>query len=104
MSTDIKLSNAQLSKIIKSGEFLSALLDILAGLLMKVSVLLAKNLLGPLETISILVSNRCRYSKKNAWSWSCKCWKRTHLVISNEEMDDIIRIIISLENSAALID
>ena len=44
MSTDIKLSKAQLSKIIQSGGFLGPLLLKLAGPLMKVGVLLAKNI------------------------------------------------------------
>ena len=52
MSTDIKLSKAQLSKIIKSGGFLRALLGKLAGLLMKNDVPLAKNVLAVLATIS----------------------------------------------------
>ena len=42
MSTDIKLSKAQLSKIIQPGEFHSALLGILAGPVIKVWVPLAK--------------------------------------------------------------
>ena len=41
MSIDIKLSKAQLSKIIQSGGFLGPLLDF-AGSLMKVAVLLVK--------------------------------------------------------------
>ena len=42
MSTDIKLSKVQITKIIKSGGFLDSLLSKLAGLLMKVVVRLAK--------------------------------------------------------------
>ena len=45
---DIKLSRAQISKIIQSGGFLGALLSKLAGPLMKVAVPLAKNILAPL--------------------------------------------------------
>ena len=48
MSTDIKLSKAQISKIVQSGEFLVSLLSKLAGPLMKVAVPLAKNVLAPL--------------------------------------------------------
>ena len=47
-STDIKLSKAQISKIIRSGGFLDSLLSKLAGPLMKVAVPLAKNILAPL--------------------------------------------------------
>ena len=44
MSTDIKLSKAQIFKIIQSGGFLGSLLSKLAGPLMKVAVALAKNI------------------------------------------------------------
>ena len=48
MSTDLKLSKAQISKIIQSGGFLESLLSKLAGPLMKVTIPLAKNVLAPL--------------------------------------------------------
>ena len=48
MSTDLKLSKAQINKIIQSGGFLGSLLSKLAGPLMKVSIPLAKIVLGPL--------------------------------------------------------
>ena len=43
MSTDLRLSKAQISKIIQSGAFLGSLLSKLAGPLMKVAIPLAKN-------------------------------------------------------------
>ena len=46
MSTDLKLSKAQISKIIQSGGFLGSLLRKLAGPLMKVAIPLAKNVLA----------------------------------------------------------
>ena len=42
MSTDLKLSKAQISKIIQSGGFLGSSLSKLAGPLMKIAVPLAK--------------------------------------------------------------
>ena len=45
MPTDLKLSKAQISKITQSGGFLGSLLSKLAGPLMKVAVLFAKNVL-----------------------------------------------------------
>ena len=48
MSTDLKLSKAQITKIIQSGEFLGSFLSKLAGPLMKVAILLAKNVFPPL--------------------------------------------------------
>ena len=43
ISTDIKLSKMQISKIMQSGSFLSALLSKIAGPLMKVAFLLTKD-------------------------------------------------------------
>ena len=48
MSTDMKFSKAQITKIIQSGRFLGSLLSKLAGPLMKVTIPLAKNVLAPL--------------------------------------------------------
>ena len=47
LSTDLKLSKAQISKIIQSGGFLGSLLSKLAGPLIKVAIPLAKNVLAP---------------------------------------------------------
>ena len=47
-ATDIKLSKAQIKKLIQSGGFLGNLLSKLAGPLMKVALPLAKNVLAPL--------------------------------------------------------
>ena len=49
MSADLKLSKAQLSKIIQSGGFLWSSLSKLAGPVMKIAVPLTKNILGPWE-------------------------------------------------------
>ena len=49
MSTDLKLSKAQIFKIIQSGGFLGSLLGKLAGPLRKVAIPLAKNILAPLS-------------------------------------------------------
>ena len=48
MSTDIKLSETQIFKIIQCGRFLGSLLSKIVGPLMKVAVLSAKNILAPL--------------------------------------------------------
>ena len=49
MSTDIKLSKAQISKIIQSGGFLGLLFSKLAGPMMKVALHFAKHILAPLR-------------------------------------------------------
>ena len=54
MFTDLKLSRAQISKLIQSGGFLGSLLSKLAGPLMKVAVPLAKNILAPLAKQQLL--------------------------------------------------
>ena len=48
LATDIKLSKAQIEKLIQSGGFLGKLLSKLVGPLMKVALPLAKNVLAPL--------------------------------------------------------
>ena len=48
MSTVLKLSKAQVPKIIQSGGFLGSLFSKLADPLMKVAIPLAKNVLAPL--------------------------------------------------------
>ena len=48
MPTDLKLSKAQISKIIQSGRFLGSLLSKLGGPLMKVAIPLAKIVSAPL--------------------------------------------------------
>ena len=54
MSTDLKLSKAQISKIIRSGGFLGSLLSKLAGPLIKVAIPLAKIVLAPLGVTQLL--------------------------------------------------
>ena len=48
MSTDLKLSKAQISKTIQSGGISGSLLSKLAGPLIKVAITLVKNVLAPL--------------------------------------------------------
>ena len=52
MPTDIKLSKTQLSRIIQSGGFLSALFIKFAGLLMKVAGSLTEHVLASLATVA----------------------------------------------------
>ena len=65
MSTDIKLSKAQISKMIKSGGFLVRLLNKLGGSLMKVAVPLAKNILVPLGLTAAAPAIDAGIQKKN---------------------------------------
>ena len=77
MSTDLKLSKAKISKIIQSGRFLGSLLNKLAGPL---------NVLAPLGITAAASTIDASIQKKIEGSG------RTTLIISNEEMNDIMKI------------
>ena len=71
MSTDLKLSNAQIPKIIQSGGFLGSLLNKLAGPLMKVAIPLAKNFLALLGiTAAASGIDAGIQKKKHTWFWN----------------------------------
>ena len=97
MSTDLKLSRAQSSKIIQSVEFLGSLLIKLAGPLMKVGVPLIKNILDLLGITAAPSAIAAGIQKKIHGSGT------TTLIILNEEMNDIIKIVQALENSNILL-
>ena len=65
MSTDLKFSEAQISKIIQSGGFLGPLVSKIAGPLMKVAIPLAKKSFSSIRNNSSCFSDRCRNSKEN---------------------------------------
>ena len=97
LSTDLKLSKAQISKIIKSEEFLGSLLSKLVGPLVKVAIPLAKNVLAPLGTTAAASAIDAGIQKKIHGSGT------TTLIISNEEMNDIMKIVQALEDSNILL-
>ena len=96
-SADIKLSKTQLSKMIQSGGFLGNLLGKLVGPLMKVAVTLANNVLAPLGISAAMSAIDGSIKKKMLGSGMAI------LIISNDEMDDILKIVKSLENSGLLL-
>ena len=65
MSIDLKLSKAQISKIIQFLGFLGSLLSRLARPLMKVEIVLAKNFLAPLGITAAASEIDARIKKKN---------------------------------------
>ena len=98
MFTDIKLSKAQISKIIQSGGFLGKLL----GPLLKTGLPLLKSVIKPLGLLGLTAASSAIDAgiQKKTYSGS----GTTTLVISNEEMnDDIIKIVQALENSGILL-
>ena len=96
-STDLKLFKSQISKIIQSGEFLGSLLSKLAGPLIKVAIPLAKNVLAPLGITAAASAIDAGIQKKIHGSGT------TTLIISNEEMNDIMKIVQGLEDSNILL-
>ena len=97
MATDLKLSKAQIKKMIESGGFLGKLLSRLAGPLMKVAMPLAKNVLAPLGLTAAMSAIDGSIQKKFHGSGTTK------LIIENEDMNDIMKIIEALENSGILL-
>ena len=95
-ATDIKLSKTQIKKIIQSGGFLGKLLSKLAGPLMKVAMTLAKNVLAPLGLTAAMSAIDGSIQKKIHGSG-------VKLIIEQEDMNDIMKIIEALENSGILL-
>ena len=95
-ATDIKLSKAQIKKIIQSGGFLGKLLSKLADPLMKVALPLAKNVLAPLDLTAAMSAIDGSIQKKIHGSG-------VKLIIEQEDMKDIMKIIKALENAGILL-
>ena len=97
MSADIKLSKTQICKIIHSGGFLGSLLSKIAVPLMEVAVPLAKNILAPLGITAATSAIDAGIQEKIHGSGT------TTLIISNEEMNDMMKIVQALEDSNILL-
>ena len=95
--TDVKFPKTQLLKISQLGGFLGNLLSKLTGPLMKVAMPLAKNVLAPLGLTVAMSAIDGTIKKKMLGSGTIT------LIISNDEMNDIIKIVKSLENSGVLL-
>ena len=101
-STDIKFSKTQLSKMIQSGGFLGKLL----GLLLKTGLPLIKNVITPLaKSVLIPLGLTAAASAVDAGIHRKILGSgqnhplSTTLIISNNEIEDIIKIVKSLEDS-----
>ena len=89
LQTDIKLSKAQISKIIQSGEFLGKHL----GPLLKTGLPLLKSVIKLLGLLGLTTAS----SAIDAGVEKMICdFGTTALVISNEEMNDIMKIVQAL--------
>ena len=115
LSADIKLSKTQLSKMIQSGGFLGRLL----GPLLKTRLPLIKNVIKPLAKSALIplrltttsstaeagIHKNILGSRHNPPSSSAShnLPSSTTLIISNNEIEDIIKIVKSLEDSGLLL-
>ena len=101
-STDIEFSKTQSSKMIQSGGFLGRLLGLLQKtglpLIKNVIKLLAKRVLTPLGLTAAASAEDAGIHKKILWSGN-----KITLIISNDEINDIIKIVKSLEDSGLLL-
>ena len=96
LATNIKLSKVQIKKLIQSGGFLGKLLSKLSGSLMKVAMPLAKNILAPLGLTAAMSAIDGSMQKKIRGNG-------VKLIIEQEDMNDIVKIIEALENSGILL-
>ena len=109
LSADIKLSKIKLSKMIQSGVFLSRLL----GPLLKIGLplirnavkTLTKSVLIPLGLTAAASAADAGIRQKILGSGNRHCFRASHttLIISNDEINNIIKIIKSLEDSGLLL-
>ena len=101
-SVDIKFSKTQLSKMIQSGGFLGKLL----GTLLKTGLPLIKNLITPLAKsalISLGLTAVASVADAGIHKKILGSDKNTTLIISNKDIDDLIKIVKSLEDSGLLL-
>ena len=96
-SAGTKLSKEQINKTIQSGGFLGSLLSKLVGPLIKGAVPLTKYVLAPLGITAGASAKDAGIQKKMHRS------ETTTLIISNEEMNDIRKIVQALEDSNILL-
>ena len=101
MTTDIKLSKTQISKIIQSGGFLGKLL----GPLLKIGLPLIKNVIKPLAK-SVLIPLGLTAAASAADAGIQKKilgFGTTTLIISNDEMYDVMKVVQALEDAGILL-
>ena len=106
LSTDIKLPKSQLYKMIQSGGFLGRLL----GPVLKTELPLIKNVIKPLAKnvliplgLTAAVSAADAGTHKKVLGSGHDNNNTTTLIISNNEIEDIIKIVKSLEDSGLLL-
>ena len=96
MSTDIKLSKAQINKLIKSGGALGSILLRFLPKLIKPDISLRKNILAPLGLSAAMSATDTAINKK-MHGYGTKAIK-----FSNKDFDDMTKIVKTLEDSDVL--
>ena len=103
-SVDIKFSKTQLSKMIQSGGFLGKLLGPLLKtglpLIKNVITALAKSVLIPLGLTAAASAADAGIHKKKKEEYA----GHTTLIISNKDMEDLIKVVKSLDDSRLLLN
>ena len=104
MSTDIKLSKVKISKLIQSViSFDPWLGNLEKKTLVNIAFPLARdNLSGLLSYLTSSAKNK--FDKKKKWKGAIRAGKGFTLFISNEDINDAIKIIKSLKDLGVLID
>ena len=96
MSTDIKLSKAQINKLIKEGGALGSILARFLPKLIKPALSLGKNIFAPLGLSAAMTATDAAVQKKMYGS-------RTKTVeFPNKDLDDMTKIVKALEDSDIL--
>ena len=98
LSPDVKLLKIQLSKMVQSGELLGRLF----GPLLKTGLQLMKNIIKPSAKIVLIPLWLTAAADARIYTNILECGNTT-LIISNDEMEHIIKISKSLEDSGLLL-
>ena len=96
MSTDIKLTKAQINKLIKEGSALGSILARILPKLIKPAISLGKNILVPLGLSAAMSATDAAIQKK-LHGYGTKTVK-----FSNKYLDDVTKIVKALEDSDVL--
>ena len=97
MSTDIKLSKVQINKIIKEGGNLGKLLMNFLSKSIKPAISIGKNILAPLGLSAAMSATDAAVQKKMYGSGN------NTLIISNNNLNDLIKIVTTLEEHDILL-
>ena len=102
-STDIKLSKVQINKIIKEGGNLGKLLMSFLSKLIKPAISLGKKILAALGLSAAMSATDAAIQKKIYGSGNTGNPKNSALIISNNDMKDLIKIFTALEEHDILL-